>query len=412
MTPQDVDESKVGDDRPAAGSTGGPVCPHCGSDRSLRIQQSPERFCVECGTRFVPQANAAPGVAPPAPPAAPATSVASAAPAPEPAPAVPKAKPPRSRVPRTPAERRRRWLIGVIGLAVLALVGALAYWYFVATVAVPDLAGLTREQAASALADAGLSAAGVRFDTTATGPRGTVAAQDPTPGTHVYRSGAVSLTLVGPEMLEVPDLAGMDEVTARGEIESAGFAVGDVSSAFHDTVAVGQVVAQKPAAGAQAPRDSHVLLTISLGKDLRTVPDVVGSTQAAAEETLAGAGLVAQIKTSQSPTVAKGAVISQSLAAGTSVDPGTTIVLTVSTGAPAPKPAPVEKVRVPSVVGLKQATAEGRIRSAGLVPRDVWPYGNDPGGFFREYCYVTSQRPAAGSMVTKGSVVTISIVWE
>jgi len=195
---------------------------------------------------------------------------------------------------------------------VLALVGALAYWYFGATVAVPDLKGLTQEQAAAALADADLSAFGVGFDANATGPQGTVAAQDPAPGKRVYRGGAVSLTLAGPEMLAVPDVAGMDEAASRAAIEAAGFAVGQISSVFHDTAPAGQVVTQTPDAGTQMPRGYKVQLAFSKGKDLRIVPNVVGTTQANAEKALASVGLVAQVKTAQSSKVAKGLVISQS----------------------------------------------------------------------------------------------------
>ncbi len=70
-----------------------------------------------------------------------------------------------------------------------------------------------------------------------------------------------------------------------------------------------------------------------------TVPNVVGATQASAESTITGAGLVVgPVTTTNSATVAAGLVISQSPAANASVAPNTAVAITVSLG-PATAPA-------------------------------------------------------------------------
>ena len=53
-------------------------------------------------------------------------------------------------------------------------------------------------------------------------------------------------------------------------------------------------------------------------------------------------------------------MISQNPAAGTEVDRGTTVTITVSTG--------IEEVSVPNVVGLSRRDAPRQLRAAGLVP--------------------------------------------
>ena len=87
------------------------------------------------------------------------------------------------------------------------------------------------------------------------------------------------------------------------------------------------------------------------------VPNVEGMTQAAATTAITGAGLVlGTVTTVSSSTVPAGSVISESPAAATPVEAGTTVNLTVSSGA-----------QVPNVVGLTQAAATTAITGAGLV---------------------------------------------
>ena len=137
---------------------------------------------------------------------------------------------------------------------------------------------------------------------------------------------------------------------------------------------------------------SAVALVVSLGT---AVPNVVGSTQAAAQTAITNAGLtVGTITTANSPTVPAGRVISQNPAAGTNVAPGSAVALVVSLGA-----------AVPNVVGLTEAAAATALTNAGLTKGTVTtatsttvPTGN-----------VISQNPAAGSNVAPGSAVALVV---
>lgn len=62
------------------------------------------------------------------------------------------------------------------------------------------------------------------------------------------------------------------------------------------------------------------------------VPDVVGTATKSAKGKLTAAGLTPSVKRSTNATVPKGKVVSESPAAGTAVNKGTTVVLVVSKG--------------------------------------------------------------------------------
>ncbi len=128
------------------------------------------------------------------------------------------------------------------------------------------------------------------------------------------------------------------------------------------------------------------------------VPNVVGQTQAAAEASIAAAGLTVGVVASQSSdTVPDGDVINQDPAANTQVGDGSAVNVVVSTG-----PA---SVTVPDVVGLSQAQATIDISVAGLLVGAVTQQSDNtvPAGD------VISQDPASASMVAPGSSVDLVI---
>ena len=130
------------------------------------------------------------------------------------------------------------------------------------------------------------------------------------------------------------------------------------------------------------------------------VPDVTGLTQSAADAALAAAGLVKGTVTEEhSDTVAQGAVIRQTPAADTAVDPGASVNLTVSLG-----PAAV-MVSVPDVTGLTQTAAQTALTAAGLTTGTVTTaHSADVAADA-----VIHQTPAAGTSVEAGSAVNLVV---
>src|SRR5258708_36404067 len=83
------------------------------------------------------------------------------------------------------------------------------------------------------------------------------------------------------------------------------------------------------------------------------VPNVVGSTETAADSAVTAAGLVVGTDASaSSSTVPSGSVISQSPSAGALANAGDPVTLTISSGPP--------QVAVPNVVGMTEANEIGR----------------------------------------------------
>jgi serine/threonine-protein kinase len=95
---------------------------------------------------------------------------------------------------------------------------------------------------------------------------------------------------------------------------------------------------QDPAAGQSVPRGSPVLVTVSLGKRLVVVPNVVGRPMDQAQRILQEAGLKTAPPNMQGPNevprpvleqVRVGDVLSQTPPAGAAVEPGTTVNIAV-----------------------------------------------------------------------------------
>ena len=144
---------------------------------------------------------------------------------------------------------------------------------------------------------------------------------------------------------EVPNVVGFTQAAAASALTSINLSVGSVASEYSSTIAAGYVISQSPAAGTFVALGTSIDLLISLGPPVSppvTVPNVVGATQAAAASALTAAGLsVGTVNTQNSSTIAAGDVISESPAAGASVNSGSSVNLVISLG-----PAPISCVYV------------------------------------------------------------------
>ncbi|MPY11146.1 Stk1 family PASTA domain-containing Ser/Thr kinase [Arthrobacter bussei] len=129
-----------------------------------------------------------------------------------------------------------------------------------APVAVPDVTGLTAEEASAALEQAGLvpAVAGVE-EFSGTVPRGAVVSQSPT-GTEVQRGATVTLTLSqGPRLVRVPTVFSLSEDRAVAALEEAGFVV-EVDYTFGGSVL--GLVAGQSLTGEQ-PEGTTVRITVT-----------------------------------------------------------------------------------------------------------------------------------------------------
>ena len=67
----------------------------------------------------------------------------------------------------------------------------------------------------------------------------------------------------GPKSATIPDVAGKSREEAQTILTAAGFVVGAVTEDFSDSVAVGAVISQQPAANSSAKKGTSVALTLS-----------------------------------------------------------------------------------------------------------------------------------------------------
>ena len=262
--------------------------------------------------------------------------------------------------------------------------------------AVPNVVGLSQSAAQTQITSAGLALGTVTQQASATVPVGTVISETPTAGTQVSGGTAVALVVSsGPQQVAVPNVVGLTQGAAQTQITSAGLAVGTVTQQASATVPMGTVISQNPAAGAQAASGSSVALVVSSGV---TVPNVVGQSQAAAQNALVSAGLsVGTVTMQASSTFAAGNVISQTPAGGTQVAGGSAVALLVSSGPP--------QVAVPNLVGLTQVAAQTQITGVGLAVGTVTQQASAtvPVGA------VISQNPVAGTQVAPGGLVDLVV---
>ena len=264
---------------------------------------------------------------------------------------------------------------------------------------VPDVVGLAQATAESTITGAGFVVGTVSSSNSDTVAVGNVISSNPVAGTSLPAGSSIDIEVsLGVLMVTVPDVTGLAQASAEANITAAQLAVGVVSTAYSNTVAVGNVISQNPAAGSSVAHDTTVDIEVSLGVEPVTVPNVVGSAQAAAEASITGANLtVGSVSTSYSDTVAAGLVISQSPAGGASVAPSTSVDIEVSLG--------VEMVTVPNVVGAPQATAEASITASNLTVGTVTSINSStiPAGI------VISQSVTAGSSVVHDTAVDLVV---
>jgi serine/threonine-protein kinase len=211
------------------------------------------------------------------------------------------------------------WIwVGIISM--IAIIAAVVYWIFTlqpanfedtVAVQVPDVIGQNYDSAADLLE--GMNLVPQRFEEThETIAQGLVISTDPAAGTSVAHEQIVRVTVsAGPTKVNVPDVARLDEASARATLEGAGLVVGTVTASDSPDVPAGAVMGTDPAANVAGgvPKGSTVNLLVSNGQV--TVPDLTGQPLQAASSTLQSLGLTA--KTQLDPGCSGGAVAAQSV---------------------------------------------------------------------------------------------------
>ncbi|WP_138493106.1 Stk1 family PASTA domain-containing Ser/Thr kinase [Paenibacillus pinistramenti] len=253
------------------------------------------------------------------------------------------AEPSKDKEPVAKKPSRKPFIWAAIVLAIILILGGMA-WYFksqleVPDVKVPNLIGLTQDEAKVKLTELGLAVGNVKQAYNKDYDPDVVYEQSKPEGTEVKEGALIDLTVSIEKPLEkMIDLSGLTLDEAKQQLVQLGVKDTAISSTeeYSDSVEEGKIISQEPASGSDFDPDSaSVHLTVSKGQELVKMPDLTGLDEQSAKSKLDDLGLTMVTKEESSFTVEKGKVIEQwPYESGESVEPGAEVTLTFSTGYP------------------------------------------------------------------------------
>lgn len=200
-------------------------------------------------------------------------------------------------------------------------------------VSVPDVAGMTEDDAKAALNKVGLGCK-ISKQNSDTVAEGNVISQSQKADSKVDKNTTITITVSsGSNTFTVPNVVGKTESDASSTLKNAGLTV-SIDYSFSDSVSQGNVISQTPSKGSSVKSGDSVTINVSRGKETKTVtvPNVIGLTESQANEALDNAGLKYSVYGYQESSSERGIVIGQSYSSGKEVDEGTVIQLTLSAG--------------------------------------------------------------------------------
>jgi len=268
---------------------------------------------------------------------------------------------------------------------------------------VPDVRGLTLNQAQSELSDAGLAVAALTdeaFDEEI--PVGLVVGTTPEAELEVVEGTDITIVVsIGIEPTELPALVGLSLSEATSRLGDARLELGEVRYEYSETADKDAVLEITDADGAAVAPATElepgaiINLVVSAG----ALPEVTGLTVEEAEALLSDAGLIGVVGGDGqfSDTIAEGLVIDYVRPQGIMLRPGDTVTITVSRGP--------ELIAIPDLVGDTIQDAVDTLKGLGLTvevrseyPESAW---DEP------FARVTSVEPAEGQQVPLGTLVII-----
>ena len=225
--------------------------------------------------------------------------------------------------------------IGLILLFAISLGGTLAFLNITnpAEVQLPDVVGLSKEEAQKTVEDLKLVFEVSSEEYNKDVPEGYVISQDPSyiENYNVKEGSTIKVVISkGQEKTTVPKVVGMTREEAEKALEEANLEV-EVVEETSRTVEEGYVISQEVEADSEAYAGDTITIHVSTGTGIKqvTVQNVVGQTEANAKATLEGQGLKVTVNYVDA-TSDNGKVTKQSVSGGTTVDEGTTVTLTVN----------------------------------------------------------------------------------
>ncbi len=221
---------------------------------------------------------------------------------------------------------------------------------------VPNLIGVSEDEARDAIVDAGLKVGDVSFESSETAQQDEVIDQDPVRDQYVDPGTSVDIVVSsGKPMVEVPFLVGSTQDEARNRLRNA--KLDPQFESVKSDKEQGQVLSTDPPGGQSVPQGSVIAVTISRGPV--PVPDVVGQNRSDAIKLIVDAGFQYDIRGDDRSTEPRGTVTDQLPPGGQPQPQGTVITLFVSTYQPPPPPPTDAPTEEPTVLPTEGPTRAG-----------------------------------------------------
>lgn len=201
-------------------------------------------------------------------------------------------------------------------------------------VEMPDVVGLTRDEAQQKLEGAKLKfeVASEEYNTDV--EENHIISQDPTyvEGYNRVKQGSTVKVVVskGTEKTKVPKVIGMSKDDAIEAIEDAKLKAEIVEEASKK-IEEGYVISQETDANTEVNAGETIKIHVSTGTEKVTVPGVIGKSQDEAKKALQDLGFVVTVTTTEDSSKDNGVVLKQSLDEGKTVEKGSAITITVNT---------------------------------------------------------------------------------
>ena len=203
---------------------------------------------------------------------------------------------------------------------------------------VPDLAGMTVEEAEAALSEANLKLdKTIEFETSEEVEEGKIISQKPGANQYVKKSRKIKITVssgLEEGEITIPLVEGIPAVDAEDRLLDAHLNV-TVVEKEDNTVPQGYVISQSPKSNTKVSKGYTVTIYVSKGEaeeEQAIVPKLTGYTKAQAEELLKKSGLSLGSVSEEANSAQAGTVIAQNPSAKTGVLKGSSVSITVSKG--------------------------------------------------------------------------------
>lgn len=231
-------------------------------------------------------------------------------------------------------------------------------------VSVPNLEGMTTDQASQALKSAGLEMSVAGSESSGTVDKDRVTRSEPTTGSAAKKGDTIKVWL-SDGTVEVPDVSNQPKDAAQATLEKAGFKVSFTEEESDQTP--GTVISTDPPGGDKIEKGSTVIVTVAKAAQV-TIPNFQGSNADAASTQLSALGLTVERAQDFSDTVPAGSVIDTDPGANEKVAPGSKVTVIVSQG-----PAPTEE---PSTTDAPTTTPAPTTGAPTTTPGDGNGNGN------------------------------------